>query len=215
MINLCTLILDREGINTTTVSYFNLPFEEIGSKVHLKIPCFLDPGSNIGILNNPIFHAIFDNSKILQGSLSGIQSYTEQSMNSNYLEILKPDGTSEIVHVIAGHIPNTLLPSPRLLQILATEVNLKDSRKSTFALFDNNMACPMLLLPIQHCDVQKVPFKEAGIQKPQYSPYLQCYKHTLSDSYILAGQIGIDPQQFPATGYNKLTYQVDSSTKSD
>ena len=45
MINLCTLILDREGINTTTLSYFNLPFEEIGSKVHLKIPCFLDPGS--------------------------------------------------------------------------------------------------------------------------------------------------------------------------
>ena len=181
----------------------------------MKIPCFLDPGSNIGILNDPIFHAIFEDSKILQGSLSGIQSHTEQSMNSNYLEVLKPDGATEFVHVIAGHIPNTLLPSPRILQILANEVNLKDSNKSTFALFDKNMAYPMLLLPIQHCDIQKVPYRKADIQKPQHSPYLQCYRHTLSSSYILAGQISIDQKQFPATGYNKLTYQVDSSTKSE
>ena len=136
-------------------------------------------------------------------------------MNSNYLEVLKPDGASEFVHVIAGHIPNTLLPSPRILQTLANEVNLKDSDKSNFAFFDKNMAYPMLLLPIQHCDIQKIPYREAGIQKPQHSPYLQCYRHTLSSSYILAGQIGIDPKQFPAKGYNKLTYQVDSSTKSE
>ena len=59
-------------------------------------------------------------------------------MNRNYLEVLKPDGATEFVHVIAGHIPNTLLPSPRILQILANEVNLKDSNKSTFAFFDKN-----------------------------------------------------------------------------
>ena len=55
-------------------------------------------------------------------------------MNSNYLEVLKPDGTSEFVHVIAGHIPNTLLPSPRILQILANEVNLA-FRETTFTVF--------------------------------------------------------------------------------
>ena len=135
-------------------------------------------------------------------------------MNSNYLEILKPGRATEFVHVIAGHIPNTLLPSPRILQILANEVNLKDSNKSTFAFFDKNMAYPMILLPIQHCDIQKVPYREAGIQKPQHSPYLQWYRHTLSSSYILAGQISIDQKQFPATGYNRLKDQVDSSTKS-
>ena len=59
-------------------------------------------------------------------------------MNSTYLEILKPGRATEFVHVIAGHIPNTLLPSPRILRILANEVNLKDSNESTFAFFDKN-----------------------------------------------------------------------------
>ena len=66
--------------------------------------------------------------------------------------------------------------------------------------FDKNIAYPMLLLPIQHCDIQKVPYREAGIQKPQHSPYLQCYRHTLSSSDILAGKIHIDQKQFPAQG---------------